>query len=606
MSQRAIAQQKKKTVAAGPAPDPSKEVALTNQSGVSAVVLIPTLSDAQSDDAGTKVWGQDLELLTSTAGTPVVANGATGTFVLDQYFTDPNTGKKTYSTIYNLLVSDARWYAPLANLGVMQNFEQDPPAYSPQKVTKDDAAALANAGVFYQTISAYPTSQLTKDFQNAMAGANDAAAKAADGSAQSSQNVQDAISNNADAFFKGTKSFKNVTLAGLVAMENYYGSFPFVWAQFGTRTYWLYSSDGKATSFVGTLSLSPPPSLDLTRPNAGYTCTFTPAVNPTDTTSVAVDSSNAKSLTYMNSLFVDDLNSDLPNIAVKGTFQVKRLFTQKPTDTQIIPVLTGTIGGAVCIGFDSPQKSDDKENSEFWNSLFHPKNSSEIFKSFMTLGGAAMMLAFLGQIGFAIFKWARGLAAGKAPTTAELLQQQQDALAKVFQDKIDSAISKLTNGKQEAPKSPAEANETIAKEQSAVIDNQNAARLQDGLESQASSLQELAKYESKMSSDQLLKLESAGSDVAASNEALKGASADQLHDVVATQSKALDSIKTEVSDLSLSLDSTLSAQAKATIADNAAAVEQVQQDVENADKNQADDEENLDPDADDPIVPEGL
>jgi len=466
-----------------------------------------------------------------------------------------------------------------------------------------DAAALANAGLFYQTISAYPTSALAKNFQQAMSDTNDAATNAADGSANSSQNVSDAITKNANAFFQSTKSFQNVTLAGLVAMENYYQSFPFVWAEFGNTTYYLYSSDGKTTSFVGTISLQKPTTLDLTQQNGGYSCVFKPAVNPSDTTTVNVDGSKATSLTYGNGLFVDNANADVPQIAVKGTFQIKRLFTQKTTDTQIIPVLTGSVYGSTCIGFDAPQKSNDSQDSAFWNSLFHPKNSAEIFKSVMTIGGAVMMLFFFGQIALGIYRWARGLGAAKEPTTADLLKKQSDALEKAFQDKLDEAVKKISDGRQKAPENPDKANNEISESRDAVVDNGNAARLNEGLKSEASSLKELAEYESSMNGDQVVKLESAAESVRESSKALNEASPDTLHEVVGTQRQALDGIQSNVSDLTTSLDQTLSTEAKNTIAENAATTNQVQEDINEANKDQEDEVNDDDPDGGEGIEP---
>lgn len=604
MQQRGISKRATTEELSAP-PDPTKELALTNQAGVDVVVLVPTLTNTP-DANGIQVWNQNLELLKSITGSLVVANGATGTFVLEQYFKDPKTGQQVYSTVYDLLVSTANWYVPVANVGVIQNFLDDPPSYPAQTVSQTDAAALARAGVFYQTISAYPTSALAKSFQQAMSNANDSASSAADGSPGSSANVANTVSQQANAFFQGTKSFQNVTLAGLVAIENYYNAFPFVWAGFGSDTYWLYSSDGKTTSFVGTIALSPPKTLDLTQANGGYTCVFTPASNPTDTTSVEVNTLLARPLSYADGLFVDSLTSDVPNVAVKGTFQIKRLFTQTPTDTQIIPVLTGTIDGAVCIGFDQPQKSNDKSGSAFWSSLFHPKNSAEIFKSIMTIGGAVMMLFFFGQIAYGIYKWARGLAAGKQPTTEELLKAQEESLGKLFQEKIDSAVAKLTNRAEQAPDSPDQAQQDLLDAQSSVADNQNAGRLTDALESQADSVQELAQFEPDMNQSQLVQLEEAGASIQQSHEALESAPQDQLGDVVAAQSQAVDTIGTNLTDLTTQLGQTITEQTQQRLSENATDVVEAQQDIADAAQNQAEDQGNEDPSGDDPIEPDGV
>lgn len=587
--------------------DPTKEIKVANTTGASIAVLMPTLGAPVQPGNGVQVYDQDLELMESTDGSFTIADGASATFVLDQTYVDPDTKKVEYSTVYDLLVSSASWYSPVDNLGVMQSFDT-PPSYPDQAVTKASAAALANAAQFVQTISAYPTSQLTQDYQAALKGAVKAGGTAADGSPGSSEAVSGAIDGGVATFFKGTKTYKDVTLAGVVATQNYYDSFPFVWAQYATTspttTYYLYSSDGKTTSFVGTIGLTKPTTIDLTVVNGGYTCTFTPASNPSDTTTVAVDASKSTSLTYSDGLFVDDVNSDVPQIAVKGTFQVKRLFTATPTDTQVITVLTGTIDGAVSIGFDSPQKKDDPANSAFWNALFHPKNSSQIFQSIMTIGGAVMLLAFVGTTAYSIYKWARGLAGAKEPTTAQLLQKQQDDLGKMMQDKIDAAVKKMSNGQDQAPSDADAAATEITEATQSVVDNQNAGRLSDGFEAQADSLQELALYESSMSQQQLLELEAQGTAVQDGAKALDNATQDQLGDVVTAQTTALGDVQSGVSTLTTELSSEVSSQSAADIAANDTLATEAANDVADAEANADGDTTDGDPVADDPIFPE--
>lgn len=589
---------------AAPSPDPNKEVLITNSTGVTVAVLMPTTSRSPDSTNGALVYDQDMELLSSTEGSATIADSATATFVLDQYYDDPKTGKKVYSTIYNLLVSSADWYTPLDNIGVMQDIFSKPPKYPAQTATADAAKSLRNAGLFYQTISAYPTSALAKNFQKAMSDTGAAATNAADGSKGSSDNVANAIDGGVAGFFKSTKQFQDVTLSGLVAMETYYRVFPFVWAKYGKATYYLYSSDGKTTSFAGTIGLTGPTVIDVTKPNGGYTCTFSPAKNPSATTSVDVDASKAKALTYTDGLFVDNPSVDEPTIAVKGTFQIKRLFTQKPSDTQIITVLTGTIDGATVIGFDSPQKQDDKENSAFWNSLFHPKNAADIFKSIMTIGGAVMMVFFFGQVLYGIFKWARGLGAAKKPTLAESLRAQQEAFEKSLTEKIDAAVKKISGGTEKAP--PADdAAKVIEQQRKVVADNQNAGNLEDGLKSESDNLEQLAEYEPDMSADQLGQLESAGTKVENVQSALDGATPDSLSTVVSEQTEAFNGLRSDVSTLTDSLSGSLSARAKATIADNAATSKAASENIDDSEQNAEEDAVDDDPVSDDAVFPEG-
>ncbi len=588
--------------------DPTKLIELTNKSGTPVIVLVPTTSSAAPDPTeATPVYEQALEILISTNGSTTIANSATAQFVLDQYYIDSKTHDKKYSTIYNLLVSTSNWYVPVANLGVVQDIFATPPSYPAQTTAADEAAAIANAGVFYQTISAYPTSALATNFQKAMGGTLNNASGSADGSPNSSAKVASSISDSVKTFFQSTKSFQNVTLAGLVAMENYYLSFPFIWADpghTGNATYYLYSSSGKATSFVGTISLTKPAQLDVTLANGGYTCTFSPALNPSDTTSVDVNSSQAKALTYSNGIFIDDPDSDTPSIAVKGTFQVKRFFTQQPADTQIIAVLTGTINGSICLGFDSPQKSDDKKDSEFWDALFHPKTSAQIFQSVMEIGGAIMLLFFFGQVLYGIYKWASNLAKAKEPTTAELLKAQQESFEKILNEKIDAIAKQISNGQRQAPDNPDAASEAIAEQRDVVADNQNQANLEDSLQLQRESAQELAKFEAEMSSDQLVQLEEVGSQIQDSHAALESATPETLSTVVKEQTTALTELSADVSSLTADLSKTLSEESRTMIEQNMELSDAIHQDIEDSDSNAAEDQANDDPDAADPFVPE--
>jgi hypothetical protein len=585
-------------------PDPTKEIKVTNNSGTSIVIMLPTTSTQTTDANGTMVYGQSLEVLTAVDGTTAVANNATETFVLDQTYTDPDTGDQDYSTIYDLLPSTANWYAPVANIGVMQSFTI-PASYPAQTVTAAGAAAFQNAGTFVQTISAYPSSGLATSYQQALGQATTNASGQANGSAGSSDAVAGSISDATNAFFAGTKTFQNVTLEAVVAVQSYYASFPFVWAEFAasTTTYYLYSSNGTATSFVGTLSLTPPKTVNIAVANGGYTCTFTPASNGSDTTTVNVDSSAAKSLTYTNGLFVDNVDSDIPQVAIKGTFQIKSTFTGKSTDTQIITVLTGTVDNATCIGFDSPQLSQNTSDS-FWDTLFHPKNSAQIFQSIMQIGGAVMLLAFVGQSAYGIYKWARGLGNAKQPTTQELLDQQMEKFQKSQKDAIDDLVKKMSGGKENPPASPDDA-QTLASEQTSVVaDNQSAIKLQDGFQAQADSLQELAEFAPEMTTTQLQTLEKVGGEVQKSATALEQADPANLGPVVEAQTPALQSVSTQFSTLETQVSSSVSESAKASIAENTELVNDAHtqsEEIQDNDEGLPDEDA---PAADDPIMPE--
>src|SRR5262249_24800119 len=121
---------------------------------------------------------------------------------------------------------------------------------------------------FYQSISAYPDSTLASNYATAM----DNLSK----SQEDNVDVNGAEKAVAD-FFANTISYKKVTMSTIVALEGYYNRLPFVWAGYAdTATYYLYSSDGTTTNFVGALSMSKSGAIDITQPNGGYNISFSP------------------------------------------------------------------------------------------------------------------------------------------------------------------------------------------------------------------------------------------------------------------------------------------------------------------------------------------
>jgi hypothetical protein len=575
-----------------PAPDPAKEITLTNNSGVTCSVLVPTLNAQNAPANGVLVYDQTLALLSSIDGGASVADGSSGTYVLDQYYIDPKTQQKEYATIYDLLVSRADWYIPVANLGVMQILKK----YAPQTVTPGAIAAMGNAGTFFQTISAYPTSKLATDFQSAMTGTQSAAAKAADGTPASSDKVAAAISDGVNAFFLGTTSYKNVTLANLIAMESYYQAFPFVWAAYGDKTFYLYANSNGATQFMGTLALTAPATRDLTKANAGYTCVFSPAANPADTTSVAVQTGKQTSLLYSAGLFVDQANPDDPSLAVKGLFQVKSQLTLKASDTAIIPVLTGSVSGMTVLGFDQPQTSDNKADSAFWNLLFHPKSGAQIFQAFLTWGGAVMMVAFVAQGLFAGYRWVRGLRAAKEPTLAEMFEKQQASIEKLLKERADDAAAKISDGTQSAPSNPDAAMNDMGTQSDFVTDQLNSQNLDDGVSSMASSAEALATEELNMTSDQLATLESLGTRIEGIQDALAGATPETLGEVVQAQMEALQSLHSDMGGFVDTVSKDLSTQSAQQIADNQGAVKEINDEVKDSTEAQDKLPDDADPD----------
>ncbi len=580
--------------------DTSKQIQITNNSSSDVVIFLPTTSDSPASTNAIKVYNQDLEILPSITGETVISEGGKQTFLLNQHYKDPDSGQMVYSSLYNLMASTKAWYYPVDNMGVMQLFSK----YAPQTITKAEQKSIEDAATFYQTISAYPTSQLAKNYQTAMTSTQTNAANQADGSSSSSDNIANAISGGADNFFKSTKGFKDVTLSSLVAIESYYKKFCFVWAQYKKSvTYYLYSNDGKATSFVGTLSLERASSIDLTKLNSGYACTFTPASDPKDTTSVDVDASKAKILTYSDGLFVDDVNKDIPAVAVKGTFQLKRLFTQVPTDSQIITVMTGTIDGAVCIGFDSPQKSDDKSGSDYWTTLFEPKTSEGVFHLVMTLGGVLMMMHFAYMQLKAFHTWCRRRVMEKEPTTAEQWERQQEFIKKTVKENFDEMYKKMSGGKESAPVDVEKGIEEIDLSRNSIIDYVDAGHLNQNIELQSKSMEDLAELAPKMSQDQMIELQKCATSLNDASKAINSARRNELHEEVEVQQAKLTDVNANLNDLTEPLLASMSAEERISIENNQKVSNEIAEQMKQSKERELEENES-EPEIDDEIIPE--
>jgi hypothetical protein len=558
------------------APDPTEEIQITNSTPSPIVILIP--STRTPDANGTLVYGENLELLTAVDGSTSVPASATKTFVLDQTLVDPDTGQSEYNSIYDLLPRTADWLAPVANITVMR--AGHPGSYPATTVTAATAPAFQNAGAFLQTISAYPTSALAKSYQQAVNQAVGNASGAANGSPGSAEATAQNIPATVNTFFQGTKDYQNLTQDKLVVVQSYYDAFPFVWAEYanGPTTYYLYSSNGHATSFVGTISLTPPAVLNVAVANAGYTCTFTPAANGSDTSTVAVTASAAKSLTYTGGLFVNDVDADVPEVALRGTFQVKSTFTGKAADTQIITVLTGSVSSATCIGFDSPQLSTDPD-STFWDTLFHPKNAAQIFQSIMQIGGFLMLLVFAGQTIYSVVQWARGLAAKNKPMTLEEFQTKMQEALKTQQDQFADAVKKVSADRVEAPADADAVQSAIAEQTDIVGDNVISIKLEISLNIQVENVEGLAQYASGMDTASLTALESAAAKIEASQQALDEAPTDRLGPVVDAQAPVVEALNGNIASLQTAVSSEIDASVDASITANAQVVDTAVQEV---------------------------
>src|SRR4051812_45102227 len=209
------------------ATDQSKLCTITNNSGKDIVVALAISDDETASQDAVISANRQMEILKASAGSTVIKNGSSDTVTLDHNY-KRGTDETGYVQNYDLIISDSNWLYPLADLPVVQQGTNGSASYAPQTVDATNQAAMSQAFDFYQTIAAYPSSQLAEDYMTTLQQAQDAALAQADATADSAKAVEDAIENTMDSFFKGTDQYKDVTLADIVAVDNYYNNFPCV------------------------------------------------------------------------------------------------------------------------------------------------------------------------------------------------------------------------------------------------------------------------------------------------------------------------------------------------------------------------------------------
>ncbi|PVD52258.1 hypothetical protein DC498_11075 [Terrimonas sp.] len=352
-------------------PTLNKNLVITNNSSINLAII-----DAAATDDNQVVFEQSLKLLPTIDGKQSIAANSSGTVVLDD--THDNNGTPTYTKLYDIIYAKTDTLFPVKSQGAMLNFKtQD---YAPVAVTDDEAKIMQETEVFTQTIAAYPTSQLAKDYIAALQGSTN--------NASSEDDIDDAVA----SFFASTNSYKDVTLDSLIALKSYYNTYPMVWTGYqSSKTYYLYSSDGTTVISNGSLTVTIPSTIGLDKSLPGFSFTYKDANN------------NTKALHYANGQFVDDPNADVPNICLVGTFILKSTITKVDTDTDIITILSGNVYNNTVIGYETPLPDNSNnggggDSSGNWSGLYtllHPKDAAGWMQLFLTFVGVVMGIDFL-------------------------------------------------------------------------------------------------------------------------------------------------------------------------------------------------------------------
>ncbi|MBE7171978.1 MAG: hypothetical protein INR73_15435 [Williamsia sp.] len=524
-------------------PTLNKNYAITNNSGANIVML-----DAAADSsAPEQLYEQSLKMLSASDGANIIKNGQSGTVVLDDTHKDLK-GAIVYSKVYNIIIARAENLYPVESEGVMLNIATQ--SYKPLTLTADNYKNTQLAENFLQTIMAFPTSNLAKGYQSALSGAGT--------KAESGNDIDNAVS----SFFKTTKQYGNVTLNMVVSLTTYYKQYPFVWADYAaSKTYYLYSSDGSACSYEGSLAISSPSSTPASTDKAlpGFTFQFTDA------------SGNTKKLFYKNGQFIDDINSDMPAICLQGQFVLKSQLTKKQEDNKIISTLVGPVNGKNVLGYPEKQQQDSNGNWSGLYALLHPKDAMGWLQLFMTASGVLMGLEFAVKTLKGLKDSLNGSQAdnnGGTPTTTEMqdIKTQLNELQTQMKENSQKVLDKLDDNLKFPDDLPA-ATTSLQQQTTDRLNEDGRSMLQDNINNAENMLETTAQF----TMDEAI--QDAGDSLESASDTLSGATTAELSTVLpevqSTMKTVNQQISTELESVSSQVDADTMSNMKELQQDNA-------------------------------------
>jgi hypothetical protein len=391
-------------------PVPTTTTAQTGWDG-SIVVINAYNPSSTSSEQG---YEQTLQLLQFSGGEDALSAQSNGAIMLDQ-------------ALYDLIIAQSNNLFPVRDVAELSGLTP-PYIYPSIAVCNSDSAACANAMLFYQDITAFPTSNLAKQFNQVMTQAGQSGSSAAD--------IEKAI----NTFFQGTKQYENVTFSAYIATTTYLATFANAWANFAsTYTYYLYRSSGTpagsgATS-AGIVTLVRTPGDSVPSPtdtSGGYTISYSFIGLPTPPTP----------LYFSSQQLVSSTSEDIPPICLQCSYAQLSQFTGKASDaTNLVPIIFGNWNGQQVIGVSYDQPNDPDFIASVEN-FFNSKGMQLLFQ----ILGLVMAAKMIGEG----ISWLQGKLAktqqengGEAPN-AQQLQEAQGQAAQV-EGQIQAAEQGVAN-----------------------------------------------------------------------------------------------------------------------------------------------------------------
>jgi len=360
----------------------------------------------------------------SSTTSSVLPVNETGTLNLLPYY---QPGTQTQNVSYNLLVSQANNYFPVAAVGeikIGRNFA----AVSLPQAAPSNSSSGANAYMFLQNMMAYPSSPLAQQFTAALN--QDNSASPATGSSAA-----------VNTFFAGTTSFANVNFNIYSSVSSYASAFAYIWANFQqSYTYHFYtdtpatsnsSSATDSTSVTETEQFSSLGTVVFTQTggtpaaisdaNAGYTITWNP------------EGGTAVGLNFQDGQLLANNNDGFSGFCLQTTFMDMAQLTGNSADLGTpIQALVGVINGSNVIGSSVVLK--ESEGAKVSKGL----NDVLTSKAFLVIQ-IAMSLYFMIDIGVKLCEWIKEkCSSDEAPSEGEIADKQAD-LAEESQEKLGDA-----------------------------------------------------------------------------------------------------------------------------------------------------------------------
>lgn len=554
----------------------NKNCKIINNTSSDIVVIDAVGSDTSSTVQAQQIYNQNLSLLKTTDGQSIITKNTTGTVTLDDTYKDPDTGKDTYSTLYQLILAAPSNLFPIKIQGEMLNFFANPETYPDVTTTDTDVSNMKLAQQFQQTILAYPTSDLAKNFSAAL------------NNTQQTANSTSDIDKGVAAFFASTQQYQSLDLNMVTAVSTYYNAFCYIWAQYkDTMTYYLYSSDGTTQKAEGTLTLTRTSSSSpakVTDHNSGYTITYTDS------------SGNTTPMFYSNGQFVSSLTDDVPAICLMGTFMVKSQLTGKDSDNVIMTVLTGSVNSIKTIGVDT--KQDQGDDKWAWLGFQVPKTLMGWISLVMQVVGIWMLIDFVKQKLSGTKEGAERKVSeqeGKDLTEEQFddIKTQMDNIQAEMRQNQQDLLDKFGQG-EKLPETVDQGIQTGREDLTDQLNDQQRDALENGLDAQAERVETVAQY------DVTPELEQIASDIKENVENLENATSDTLPDVNKTAQTNLSDINDRVDTQVENVSSEVSEQVRQEMQEQADVAKEVQEDAEKTkeDTNDAEDgtaDEDLDP-----------